>query len=484
MLVKTTQKSPQQIPLVSQAQSSVSQRGVDKQADNPLHQPVWQPVLPRAGAMSQPGANNTGHNFAHVPVLPPAAIMQPKLTISQPNDKYEQEADRVADQVIRMPEKTVQSEHSATPNQKLTGQDGLQRLCSNCSGSDQEEKLFRSPTSLPQISPMTKQTLSRYKFSDLNDSQPPKDGEPEIIQQDDDEANIQKKPTSGTGIHSAPGRAAMTTTDSVQHSIENSNKSGGAPLSAETRDDMESRFGHSFSNVRVHADGAAGDIARQVNARAFTYGHHVYFAPGEYQSRTNNGKHLLAHELTHVVQQGMGKPGGVRAKQIQRTEAETLQHCPAYWKWETPRNVETYNCAGLAHRTYDYKSLLDTGNLLAANTTCGPNKIKHWLWRYNVHLEDYSGNRITPPSPDFHTVAGMIDPRGTDPVDVYSKNGKRPVYGPGTGTGFRPPTRAQARENNANEQLATDSNGRPIYKVRSNFQTDVACLNCPSPRRP
>lgn len=478
MLTRSTKKTSPS-PLVSQAHGpALFQR--------------QQPLLPATHQQKNHtySAVDSGFHFGGIPIL------QPKLTIGQPNDKYEQEADRIADQVMQSSGTPfAMSRHKntvprdidtpgTTPAHNTTGQDGLQRLCSRCSGRDQPGKPSRSLSSSPQISPMKNQALSRYKFSDVNDSEPPKESEPEIIQQNDEESSIRKKPASGVGIQSAPGADAVTTTDAVQHAIETSNKYGGTPLSTESRIDMESRFGHDFSNVRVHTEKAAGDISQQINARAFTYGNHVYFAPGEYQPRASSGKRLLAHELTHVVQQGMGKTGGVRAKQIQRTEAETLQHCPAYWKWETPRNVETYNCAGLAHRTYDYKGLNDTVNLLSAGgTACGANKIKHWLWQYDLHIEDHQGTKLTQPSGDFHTVAGMVDPRGNDPTDVYSKNGRRPVYGPGTGPGFKPPAKIQARENNANEKLATDSNGNPIYKVRSNFQTSVVCLNCPRPRK-
>jgi hypothetical protein len=66
---------------------------------------------------------------------------------------------------------------------------------------------------------------------------------------------------------------------------------------------MEQRFGHDFSDVRVHADSRAGESARAVNALAFTVGSSLVFAPGQYQPTSAEGQRLLAHELTHVVQQ-------------------------------------------------------------------------------------------------------------------------------------------------------------------------------------
>ena len=82
----------------------------------------------------------------------------------------------------------------------------------------------------------------------------------------------------------------------------------GAPLEATARQDMEQRFGHDFSAVRVHADAAAGRSALDVGARAYTVGSHVVFAPGEYAPGQAPGRHLLAHELAHVLQQNAGVP--------------------------------------------------------------------------------------------------------------------------------------------------------------------------------
>jgi hypothetical protein len=79
--------------------------------------------------------------------------------------------------------------------------------------------------------------------------------------------------------------------------------SPGQPLDASTRTLMESRFGHDFSQVRVHADERAADSAQAVNARAYTVGRDVVFGPHEYAPGSNAGRALLAHELTHVVQQ-------------------------------------------------------------------------------------------------------------------------------------------------------------------------------------
>ncbi len=78
---------------------------------------------------------------------------------------------------------------------------------------------------------------------------------------------------------------------------------GGESLDSTARSVMESRLGHDFTRVRVHADSRAASAARKVNAEAYTFGRHVVFGAGKYKPRTADGQRLLAHELTHIVQQ-------------------------------------------------------------------------------------------------------------------------------------------------------------------------------------
>jgi hypothetical protein len=80
--------------------------------------------------------------------------------------------------------------------------------------------------------------------------------------------------------------------------------SGARPLDSSTRSMMEGRFGHNFEDVRVHADTTAADSAQALNARAYTLGQDIVFGGGQYAPGTSEGQHLIAHELTHVVQQG------------------------------------------------------------------------------------------------------------------------------------------------------------------------------------
>jgi hypothetical protein len=88
---------------------------------------------------------------------------------------------------------------------------------------------------------------------------------------------------------------------------------GGAPLDKDTRGLMESRLGADFSDVRVHTDAKASDSARSVQAYAYTVGSDVVFQSGKYEPESDSGKRMLAHELTHVVQQRSGPVAGTPA---------------------------------------------------------------------------------------------------------------------------------------------------------------------------
>lgn len=167
-----------------------------------------------------------------------AAGAQFKLTVGRPGDAYEQEADRVADQVMRAPGPRVQRSCSCGGS------------CPKCAAEHAEEA--------PGL--------------------------------------VQTKRAEGAGTGAAPHAE-------VAHG------SSGRPLDAGAREFMESRFGRDFGHVRVHTDGAAEESARALDARAFTLGSDVFFAAGEYRPGAEDGRRLIAHELTHVLQQQRGGDG-------------------------------------------------------------------------------------------------------------------------------------------------------------------------------
>ena len=102
-------------------------------------------------------------------------------------------------------------------------------------------------------------------------------------------------------------------TDTASASVDRVLSSSGRPLEPALQQDMEQRFGHDFSRVRVHSDAAAEQSARDVNAHAYTVGHQMVFGAGRFAPATRAGRRLIAHELTHVVQQSGAD--GIRADQ-------------------------------------------------------------------------------------------------------------------------------------------------------------------------
>ena len=118
-------------------------------------------------------------------------------------------------------------------------------------------------------------------------------------------------------------------------------RSPGQPLDAATRAWMEPRFGHDFSGVRVHTGTQAAESTRAVNALAYTVGHNVVFGAGQYAPRTSGGQRLLAHELTHVVQQRATAAGGeLRMNGDAGAEQEAASAALAIAGGITPQNIK------------------------------------------------------------------------------------------------------------------------------------------------
>ena len=107
------------------------------------------------------------------------------------------------------------------------------------------------------------------------------------------------------------GVGAMLEEDrSPVHDVVNS---GGSSLAPDVRDEMQARLGHDFSDVKVHNDSQAHESARSVNAHAYTVGSNIVFQRDRYDPSSTEGKTMLAHELTHVVQQRSGPVDGTSA---------------------------------------------------------------------------------------------------------------------------------------------------------------------------
>lgn len=171
------------------------------------------------------------------------ARFQTTLTINQPGDAAEQEADRMAERVTRPP---------GVEKPGVQGQTTLMRKKSHHAGHPARAGALES-----------------------------------------------------TGPVEPAGHTQTTqSAPPVVHTVLNSQR--GQPLDAATRASMEPRFGHDFSGVRVHTDEQAAESAQAVRAQAYTVGQDLVFGAGQYAPSTGAGQKLLAHELAHVVQQGMG----------------------------------------------------------------------------------------------------------------------------------------------------------------------------------
>ncbi len=245
-----------------------------------------------------------------------ALTIQPKIKIGPPNDKYEQEADQVADQVMSMPDNAVQRKCAACEeedNQKSIQPKPFAASISplvQCE-EDQEELQAKFETALsPWInrqqegeeeqeeSVQTKPLIQRMEEEEevQGKIQPEEDEEvqPKIQRQEEEQEDpIQTKSNS----------APSYTTDDLSNQLQTS-KGGGSPLPDNTRSFMESRIGADFSSVRVHTGEQATAMSNQIGAQAFTHGSDIYFNENKYNPESSQGKHLLAHELTHTVQQG------------------------------------------------------------------------------------------------------------------------------------------------------------------------------------
>ena len=195
-------------------------------------------------------------------------IIQPKLTVNHPNDLYEKEADAMADKVVQR--KTIpffnQTNH---PNSFFNPSgNSIQRKCASC---EQEEKLQKMNLDGKEI-----ENLQRKPIFESNQ-----------------EETIQRK-------------GAITTLSNSSSTFESSlsnSKGNGSSIPTSTNDSMSSAFGTDFSHVRIHTDSSAIQMNKEINAQAFTHGSDIYFNSARYNPSSNEGKQLLAHELTHVVQQ-------------------------------------------------------------------------------------------------------------------------------------------------------------------------------------
>ena len=238
--------------------------------------------------------------------------IQAKLNIGKPNDKYEVEADAVADKVVqRWSNKNNINQNNNGENiqakpiaYNTSISSFIQTKCDTC---EQEEKLQKKEGD----EDLMKGTLQKKPIFESN-SEP----------SSDDEKNVQRKCATckyeEKKVQTKSENDSATASPSIESSL-SASKGSGSPLTTSVKNEMESSFGTDFSNVGIHNNSTAVQMSKDLNAQAFTQGNDIYFNEGKYDTASTSGKHLLAHELTHTVQQG------VVNKAVKNTNSKVVQ---------------------------------------------------------------------------------------------------------------------------------------------------------------
>ncbi len=250
-------------------------------------------LLRQPGRAAPPGEPTSGARTRRLGI-------QAQLQVSQPDDPYEREADRVAETVMRM----------ATPLPRP--------IPPTANPSPTPPTLSRSPLPVARIQPSPeKPALAPKPHPPAAPPKAPQALHEEPVEQPTEQLleDPRKLPPAlatpppddrGTGAEKKIQRAARPALEAgagIESEIA-SLKGRGTPLPPQERAFFESRMGRDFSKVRIHTGSQAIQTARDLNARAYAIGPDIAFNEGEYAPGTPEGRRLLAHELTHVVQQG------------------------------------------------------------------------------------------------------------------------------------------------------------------------------------
>ena len=285
----------------------------------------------QAQPRGQPHQQSSGPFFG-------GTFIQSKLTVNAPGDVYEREADAMADHVMR----STEPAHTQVPNLSTPAITPVQRKCAAC---DKEEELQRKEDSGEEnyhkaepehalLSDHGSDVIQRLAVDCSSFTKKEEDIDAEDAQAlgdvqtgpgaDQPEANIQRK-CQHCDEEEITQRSENGRTGGVDPAFESamrSSKGSGNPLPQDTRTDMGNRFGSDFSNVRIHNDSGAARMSSQINAHAFTHGSDIYFNHGQYNSSDSSGRRLLAHELTHVVQQTGSQVQRKRQNQISASDLQ------------------------------------------------------------------------------------------------------------------------------------------------------------------
>ena len=241
--------------------------------------------------------------------------IQLKPVLGKPNDSYEQEADRVADAVVEGKNATTTTEGIST----------LQRKCSNCQEEEKvQAKFFTQTDSIQRQNEAEEEEALQAK--PLDNVQRKGEEEEEAAQakpldqvqrvSEEEEEAVQTKLLPGAEVlqkqaeeeeEAAQAKSMTNSPATVSNSFASqlsASSGNGSSLPKSVQAKMSNHIGADFSNVRIHTNSQAAEMSQSIQAKAFTHGNNIYFNKGQYNPETKTGQHLLAHELTHTVQQG------------------------------------------------------------------------------------------------------------------------------------------------------------------------------------
>jgi hypothetical protein len=246
--------------------------------------------------------------------------LQAKLSLGQPHDIYEQEADTVARQIVNQISQNNASRASQNSPVQMVQKQEDEETVDLCSSTEdiQRQVEDEEQEELPVQARLSEQVQRQEEDEELpvrprlsDNIQRQDQLEDEIAAKLSDDIQRQVEPEEEEEeeeeIPQAKSNEANQPTGELSTGLENQvqqQRQGGELMDAYTRQQMETGFGYDFSQVHIHNDSVSDQISRQLNAEAFTLKGDIFFRNGRYNPGSTSGQDLLAHELTHVVQQG------------------------------------------------------------------------------------------------------------------------------------------------------------------------------------
>jgi hypothetical protein len=333
-----------------------------------------------AGPEAILGLQQTRGN-AYVQHLLKSRAVQAKLTVNPPDDQYEREADRIADSVVKSPQSIAQ---------RQTDQDEVNGRSSGASTiSPVQRKAMRDPNisrdSRASIQRQAKGEEEEEKVQTKIQRQAKGEEEEEKVQtkiqrqakgEEEEEkvqTKIQRQAKGEEEEEKAQTKATERGVPEVSHALEeriNITRGSGEALPDSVRASFEPHFGRDLSEVRVHSDSEADDLSRSLGAKAFTTGKDIFFRSGDYEPASDNGRRLLGHEMTHVVQQGAAtlsrqpvdnkeKDGAVAKESAKQEVNKAVEKLRAQMTREHTRNLLIWaqNCQSIGEQAEATKAI-------------------------------------------------------------------------------------------------------------------------------